>query len=118
MKKDAKLTTLRHRTTVRSHYQATIIPNNDIQISLLPDLSGYFPVLTFKPAKIKAAANIIVCRLENLSNEKLLWEEIMKIKAMPVNMSQKKELKVNLLVRRFILFSFNLSLINIVQNNS
>lgn len=35
---------------------------------------------------------------ENLSNEKLLWEEIMKIKAMPASMSQKKELKTKLLV--------------------
>lgn len=40
MKPDAKLATIRHRTTMRSHYQTTVAPNNDIQISLLPDLSG------------------------------------------------------------------------------
>lgn len=34
--------------------------------------------------------------VENLSNEELLWEEIMKIKAMPVNMAQKKEMKAKL----------------------
>lgn len=42
MKPDVKLTNMRYRTTVRSHYQTTIAPNSDIQISLLPDLSGYF----------------------------------------------------------------------------
>lgn len=42
--------------------------------------------------------NFFIDFLENLSNEKLLWEEIMKIKAMPINMAQKKEMKSKLLV--------------------
>jgi len=33
---------------------------------------------------------------ENLSNEERTWEEIMQIKAMPVNMAQKKEMKMKL----------------------
>lgn len=40
MKRDVKLATLRHRSTLKSHYQTAIAPNNEIQISLLPDLSG------------------------------------------------------------------------------
>lgn len=35
---------------------------------------------------------------ENLSNEERTWEEIMQIKAMPVSMMQKKELKAKLQV--------------------
>ncbi|KAI5703961.1 transmembrane channel-like protein 7 isoform X2 [Diaphorina citri] len=46
--------------------------NAEIQVSLLPDLS------------------------ENLANEESTWEEIMKIKATPIHMSQKKELKLKL----------------------
>lgn len=40
MPKDQKLSTLRHRTTLKPQCQATIAPQNDIQIALLPDLSG------------------------------------------------------------------------------
>jgi hypothetical protein len=36
--------------------------------------------------------------LENLSNEELIWEEIMKIKTMPISMAHKKELKAKLKV--------------------
>jgi len=36
--------------------------------------------------------------LENLSNEELVWEEIMKIKTMPISMAHKKELKAKLKV--------------------
>ncbi|CAH2062011.1 unnamed protein product, partial [Iphiclides podalirius] len=46
--------------------------SRDIHLSMLPDLS------------------------ENLSNEERSWEEIMQIKAMPVPMSQKRELKARL----------------------
>jgi len=35
---------------------------------------------------------------ENLSNEELVWEEIMKIKTMPISMAHKKELKAKLKV--------------------
>jgi hypothetical protein len=35
---------------------------------------------------------------ENLSNEERTWEEIMQIKAMPVSMTQKKEMKAKLQV--------------------
>lgn len=35
---------------------------------------------------------------ENLSNEESTWEEIMQIKAMPVPMAQKRELKAQLQV--------------------
>ncbi|KAL5236579.1 hypothetical protein ACI65C_003989 [Semiaphis heraclei] len=52
--------------------QNTMGCNNEIQISLMPDLS------------------------ENLSNEELVWEEIMKIKTMPISMAHKKELKAKL----------------------
>lgn len=41
--------------------------------------------------------------LENLSNEELVWEEIMKIKTMPISMAHKKELKAKLKVS----FMFN-----------
>ncbi|KAJ0170446.1 hypothetical protein K1T71_013817 [Dendrolimus kikuchii] len=46
--------------------------SHDIHLSMLPDLS------------------------ENLSNEERTWEEIMQIKAMPVPMNQKRELKAKL----------------------
>jgi hypothetical protein len=42
MKKEARLATLRHRTTVRSRYLTNIAPSNDLQIACLPDLSGKF----------------------------------------------------------------------------
>lgn len=35
---------------------------------------------------------------ENLSNEERTWEEIMQIKAMPVPMNQKREIKAKLQV--------------------
>lgn len=35
---------------------------------------------------------------ENLSNEQTMWEEIMQIKAMPVSMAQKREMKNKLQV--------------------
>lgn len=41
----------------------------DVEASMLPDFS------------------------QNLSNEQTTWEEIMQIKAMPVTMAQKKQLK-------------------------
>ncbi|XP_070162625.1 transmembrane channel-like protein 7 [Polyergus mexicanus] len=66
-------TTLRRRTSTRSRGTTTsrrMSTNiNDAAVSLLPDLS------------------------ENLSNEERTWEEIMQIKAMPVCMSQKIQLK-------------------------
>ena len=40
---------------------------------------------------------------ENLSNEERTWEEIMQIKAMPVSMMQKKELKAKLQVGYILL---------------
>jgi len=42
---------------------------------------------------------------ENLSNEELIWEEIMKIKTMPISMAHKKELKAKLKVS-FIFICF------------
>ena len=100
MKTEAKLATLRHRMTVRSQYQTNVPPNNDTQIACLPDLSGnissiikYIIYTIFIPVM-----TLFTFISENLSNEKLLWEEIMKIKSMPVNMSQKRELKMKLLV--------------------
>lgn len=47
---------------------------NDVQVSMLPDLS------------------------ENLSNEQTMWEEIMQIKAMPVSMAEKRDMKAKLQV--------------------
>lgn len=55
----------------------------DVQVSMLPDLS------------------------ENLSNERTTWEEIQLIKAMPVSMAQKKELKAKIQVSHFIVTFFN-----------
>jgi hypothetical protein len=40
---------------------------------------------------------------ENLSNEERTWEEIMQIKAMPVSMTQKKEMKAKLQVCCYVL---------------
>ncbi|KAL6265660.1 hypothetical protein P5V15_002455 [Pogonomyrmex californicus] len=66
-------TTLRRRTSTRSRGTTTsrrMSTNiHDAAVSMLPDLS------------------------ENLSNEERTWEEIMQIKAMPVCMSQKIQLK-------------------------
>ena len=55
---------------------------HDAQVSMLPDLS------------------------ENLSNEERTWEEIMQIKAMPVCMAQKIQLKNQLQV------AFNMKITN------
>lgn len=46
----------------------------DVQVSMLPDLS------------------------QDISTEQVIWEEIMQIKAMPVPMMQKKEMKAKILV--------------------
>lgn len=46
---------------------------------------------------------------ENLSNEERTWEEIMQIKAMPVSMMQKKEMKAKLQVRYILNLSFIMS---------
>ncbi|PSN50086.1 Transmembrane channel-like protein 7 [Blattella germanica] len=67
--------TLRRRTSTRSRYASTArraSAAHDVHVAMLPDLS------------------------ENLSNEERTWEEIMQIKAMPVSMSQKKEMKAKL----------------------
>lgn len=42
--------------------------------------------------------------LENLSNEELVWEEIMKIKTMPISMAHKKELKAKLKVSSILTY--------------
>ncbi|XP_015605897.1 transmembrane channel-like protein 7 [Cephus cinctus] len=66
-------TTLRRRTSTRSRGASTArrmsMNVHDAAVSMLPDLS------------------------ENLSNEERTWEEIMQIKAMPVCMAQKMQLK-------------------------
>ncbi|XP_066585313.1 transmembrane channel-like protein 7 isoform X2 [Prorops nasuta] len=66
-------TTLRRRASTRSHGTTTArrmsMNIQDAAVSMLPDLS------------------------ENLSNEEHIWEEIMQIKAMPVCMAQKIQLK-------------------------
>nr|CAD7443167.1 unnamed protein product [Timema bartmani] len=67
--------TLRRRTSTRSRYNSTTrrpSAAHDVHVAMMPDLS------------------------ENLSNEERTWEEIMQIKAMPVGMTQKKELKAKL----------------------
>jgi hypothetical protein len=46
---------------------------------------------------------------ENLSNEERTWEEIMQIKAMPVSMMQKKEMKAKLQVGYVLILSFIMS---------
>ncbi|XP_012221585.2 transmembrane channel-like protein 7 [Linepithema humile] len=72
IRNDTKMT-LRRRTSTRSRGTTTsrrMSTNvHDVAVSMLPDLS------------------------ENLSNEERTWEEIMQIKAMPVCMSQKIQLK-------------------------
>ncbi|XP_049781424.1 transmembrane channel-like protein 7 isoform X1 [Schistocerca cancellata] len=71
---DAK-PTLRRRTSTRSRCHSTARRTSaavDTHVAMLPDLS------------------------EIKSNEERTWEEIMQIKAMPVSMSQKKELKSKL----------------------
>lgn len=55
----------------------------DVQVSMLPDLS------------------------ENLSNEQTTWEEIMQIKALPIPMAQKKEMKAKILVKTCLIHSKN-----------
>ncbi|KAJ8679244.1 hypothetical protein QAD02_015031 [Eretmocerus hayati] len=67
-------TTLRRRTSTRSRYATGTVRRmsanvQDAAVSMLPDLS------------------------ENLSNEERTWEEIMQIKAMPISMTQKIQLK-------------------------
>ncbi|XP_068084630.1 transmembrane channel-like protein 7 isoform X2 [Anabrus simplex] len=67
--------TLRRRTSTRSRYHSTsrrTSTAHDVHVAMMPDLS------------------------ENLSNEERTWEEIMQIKAMPVSMAQKKEMKSKL----------------------
>uniref|UniRef100_A0A8D8UX85 Transmembrane channel-like protein 7 n=2 Tax=Cacopsylla melanoneura TaxID=428564 RepID=A0A8D8UX85_9HEMI len=70
--------TMKRKTSIKTRYQTMTVrkgttgANAEIQVSLLPDLS------------------------ENLANEESTWEEIMKIKATPIHMSQKKELKLKL----------------------
>lgn len=65
--------TIRRQTSSRSRRESSTIRRAsmaaDVEASMLPDLS------------------------QNLSTEKKTWEEIMEIKAMPVPMSQKKQLK-------------------------
>ncbi|KAL3285052.1 hypothetical protein HHI36_019178 [Cryptolaemus montrouzieri] len=69
--------TIRRQTTLRSRRESTIhrraSTTQDVQVSMLPDLS------------------------ENISNEQTIWEEIMQIKTMPIPMGQKKELKSKIL---------------------
>lgn len=71
-----KATLKRRTSTTRSRYHTTTTVRDgtvtDVQVSMMPDLS------------------------ENLSNEERTWEEMMLIKAMPVSMAQKKELKAKL----------------------
>lgn len=78
-------TTLRRRTSTRSRGTTTSrrmsTTIHDAAVSMLPDLS------------------------ENLSNEERTWEEIMQIKAMPVCMSQKIQLKNQLQVCRKVCLS-------------
>lgn len=70
--------TMRHRgnTTQRSRRESTFNRRAsaavDVQVAMMPDLS------------------------QNLSNEQTTWEEIMEIKAMPVSMGAKKEMKARL----------------------
>ncbi|GBP97392.1 Transmembrane channel-like protein 7 [Eumeta japonica] len=65
-------TTKRSRATERRQSTVRTTHSRDVHLSMLPDLS------------------------ENLSNEERTWEEIMQIKAMPVLMSQKREIKARL----------------------
>lgn len=75
--------TLRRRTSTRNRRESSArrqSTTHDVQVAMMPDLS------------------------ENLSNEQTTWEEIMQIKAMPVPMIQKKELKAKLQVNTIHLF--------------
>ncbi|KAF4523805.1 hypothetical protein B566_EDAN013363 [Ephemera danica] len=64
----------RKRTSTRSKYNTIRrgSTTNDVHVSMLPDFTENFP------------------------NEERTWEEIMQIKAMPVSMAQKRELKAKL----------------------
>lgn len=70
--------TFRRQTSTRSQRDTMTVRRPsmgpDVQVSMLPDLS------------------------ENLSNERTTWEEIQLIKAMPVSMAQKKEMKAKIQV--------------------
>ncbi|CAF4945151.1 unnamed protein product [Pieris macdunnoughi] len=74
--KQARNTTTAKRTRSQNERRqstyARTTQSRDIHLSMLPDLS------------------------ENLSNEERTWEEIMQIKAMPVPMHQKRDLKARL----------------------
>nr|XP_023027754.1 transmembrane channel-like protein 7 [Leptinotarsa decemlineata] len=69
--------TVRRHTGSRSRRESTVHRRTsvagDVQVSMLPDLS------------------------EMRTNEETSWEEIMQIKAMPIPMSQKKEMKIRIL---------------------
>lgn len=82
--------TIRRQTTLRSRRDSTVhrraSTTQDVQVSMLPDLS------------------------ENISNEQTIWEEIMQIKTMPIPMVQKKELKAKILVS----FIRNMPIMNIL----
>lgn len=54
----------------------------DVQVSMLPDLS------------------------EMRANEQTAWEEVMQLKALPIPMCQKKEMKAKILVSLKFNFSF------------
>ncbi|KAF9406418.1 hypothetical protein HW555_013201 [Spodoptera exigua] len=72
---EAGATTVKRARSQNERRQSTYArttQSRDIHLSMLPDLS------------------------ENLSNEERTWEEIMQIKAMPVPMNQKRELKARL----------------------
>ncbi|CAH2098911.1 unnamed protein product [Euphydryas editha] len=73
--KQARTTTSKRARSQNERRQSTFArttQSRDIHLSMLPDLS------------------------ENLSNEERTWEEIMQIKAMPVPMNQKREIKSRL----------------------
>ncbi|CAH1397573.1 unnamed protein product [Nezara viridula] len=68
--------TYKRCATNRSQNYSTMQQNtmqNDVHVAMMPDLS------------------------ENLANEETTWEEMMLIKTMPINMSQKREIKAKLL---------------------
>lgn len=73
--------TFRRQTSSRSRRESTVHRRTstavDVQVSMMPDLS------------------------QDISTEQTTWEEIMEIKAMPVPMSQKKEMKAKILVSVF-----------------
>lgn len=71
--------TFRRHTSLRSRRDSTArrpSATAEVQVAMLPDLS------------------------ENLSNEQSTWEEIMEIKALPMSMAQKREIKAKLQVRQ------------------